>query len=201
MVRIIYEEARRLNDLLKSLLDVTRVQNGNLRINRDWESLEEVIGSVLRRVEEHTIDRHVRANVPSDLPLLQIDATLIEQVFLNLIDNAFKHSLSDQSVDVDVAVRDDNVVVSVIDHGQGVRGDQLDDIFDKFYRNEKAASGGLGLGLTIARGIVQAHSGRIWATHTPGGGLTIHFTLPLSGAPPRLNGIELAEDGSHQEPA
>jgi two-component system sensor histidine kinase KdpD len=201
MIRIIYEEARHLNGLLKSLLDVTRVQSGNLHLSRDWESLEEVIGSVLRRVEEQTIDRHVRANVPSDLPLLQVDATLIEQVFLNLIDNAFKHSLSDQSVDVDVAVRDDSVVIAVIDHGRGVRDDQLDDIFDKFYRNEKVASGGLGLGLTIARGIVQAHGGRIWATHTPGGGLAVYFTLPLSESPPRLSGIDLAEDGSQQEPS
>ncbi len=201
MIRIIYEEARHLNNLLKSLLDVTRVQSGNLHVSREWESLEEVIGSVLRRVEEQTIDRHVRTNVPSDLPLLQIDATLIEQVFLNLIDNAFKHSLSDQSVDVDVAVRDDSVVIAVIDHGRGVRDDQLDDIFDKFYRNEKVASGGLGLGLTIARGIVQAHGGRIWATHTPGGGLAVHFTLPLSESPPRLSGMDLAEDESHQEPS
>jgi two-component system sensor histidine kinase KdpD len=201
MCRMIHDEGRRLNDLLKSLLDVTRLQAGTLHVSREWESLEEVIGSVLRRVEEQTIDRHVRTNVPSDLPLLQIDATLIEQVLLNLIDNAFKHSLSEHSVDIDVAVRDDAVLVSVIDHGQGVRADELDHIFDKFYRNEKVASGGLGLGLTIARGIVQAHGGRIWATHTPGGGLTIHFTLPLTGSPPHLTAIELLEEGTRQEPA
>jgi two-component system sensor histidine kinase KdpD len=201
MYKMIHDEGRRLNDLLKSLLDVTRVQGGNLHISREWESLEEVIGSVLRRIEEQTIDRHVRTNVPSDLPLLQIDATLIEQVLLNLIDNAFKHSLSEQSVDVDVQVRDEGVLVSVIDHGRGVRADELDHIFDKFYRNEQVVSAGLGLGLTIARGIVQAHGGRIWASHTPGGGLTIHFTLPMSGSPPRLTGIENMEEGTRQEPA
>jgi two-component system sensor histidine kinase KdpD len=203
MCRMIHDEGRRLNDLLKSLLDVTRLQGGNFQVSRDWESMEEVIGSVLRRIEEQTIDRHVRANVPSDLPLLQIDATLVEQVILNLVDNAFKHSLSEQSVDVDVAVRDESVLVSVIDHGRGVRADELDHIFDKFYRNEAVISGGLGLGLTIARGIVQAHGGRIWATHTPGGGLTIHFTLPLplGGSPPGLLGIEAMEEGARQEPA
>lgn len=199
MCRMIHDEGKRLNDLLKSLLDVTRLQGGNLKVNREWESLEEVIGSVLRRVEEQTIDRQVRTNIPSDLPLLQIDATLVEQVLLNLIDNAFKHSFSEQSVDIDVTVKDEAVLVSVIDHGQGVRADELDHIFDKFYRNEKVASGGLGLGLTIARGIVQAHGGRIWAAHTPGGGLTVHFTLPLIGSPPRLTGIEPSEEGTRQE--
>jgi len=201
MCRMIHDEGRHLNDLLKSLLDVTRLQGGNLQIKRDWESLEEVVGSVLRRVEDNTVDRHVRTNIPSDLPLLQIDATLIEQVLLNLIDNAFKHSFTEQSVDVDMAVRDGAVLISVIDHGRGVRVDELDHIFDKFYRSEKVASGGLGLGLTIARGIVQAHGGRMWATHTPGGGLTVHFTLPLSGSPPHLTRIETIEESARLDPA
>jgi two-component system, OmpR family, sensor histidine kinase KdpD len=200
MYKMIHDEARRLNDLLKSLLDVTRLQGGNLHINREWESLEEVIGSVLRRVEEQTVDRRVRTSVPGDLPLVQIDATLIEQLLLNLIDNAFKHSMSDQSVEIDARLKDKEVLVSVVDHGRGVHADELEHIFDKFYRNEKVVSAGLGLGLTIARGIVQAHSGQIWAAHTPGGGLTIHFTLP-SGSPPQLAGMESFDDEERQEPA
>jgi two-component system sensor histidine kinase KdpD len=199
MYKMIHDEARRLNDLLKSLLDVTRLQGGNLHINREWESLEEIIGSVLARVEEQTIDRRVRTNLPSDLPLVQIDATLIEQLLLNLIDNAFKHSMSDRSVDIDVQLKEHEVLVSVVDHGRGVHADELDHIFDKFYRNEKVVSAGLGLGLTIARGIAQAHGGRIWAGHTMGGGLTIYFTLPTSSSPPQLGGIENVEGDGRQE--
>jgi two-component system sensor histidine kinase KdpD len=199
LCRMIHDEGRRLNELLRSLLDVTRLQGGNLHVNREWESLEEVIGSVLGRVEEQSIGRQIRANVPSDLPLVQVDATLIEQVLLNLVDNAFKHSLSERSVEIEVTVRDESVVVSVIDHGRGVRGDELDHIFDKFYRDEGGTSGGLGLGLTIARGIVQAHGGRMWAAHTSGGGLTIHFTLPVTGSPAWLAGIESLEEGTLQE--
>jgi two-component system sensor histidine kinase KdpD len=199
LCRMIHDEGCRLNELLRSLLDVTRLQGGNLHINREWESLEEVIGSVLGRVEEQTIGRHVRTNVPSDLPLLHVDATLVEQAMLNLVDNAFKHSLSERSVEIEVTVRDESVVVSVIDHGRGVRGDELDHIFDKFYRDEGGTSGGLGLGLTIARGIVQAHGGRMWAAHTSGGGLTIHFTLPVTGSPAWLAGIESLEEGTLQE--
>lgn len=193
MSRIINDEARRLNELLKSLLDVTRLQSGGLRVSREWESLEEVVGSALRRVDERTKGRHLRASVPSDLPLLQLDAILIEQVLLNLIDNAFKHSLSEQAVEVEAAVRGGEAVLAVIDHGKGIAGDELTKIFDKFYRSEGSTGGGLGLGLTIARGIVEAHGGRIWAAQTPGGGLTICLTLPLSAAPPHLTGLEAGE--------
>jgi two-component system sensor histidine kinase KdpD len=198
MARIIHEEARRLNELLKSLLDVTRLQSGGLKVTREWESIEEVVGSVLRRVDERSTGRHLRANVPSDLPLLQIDAILVVQVLLNLVDNAFKHSLSEQAVEIEAATRADELIVSVIDHGRGVGPDELTKIFDKFYRSDDTPGGGLGLGLTLARGIIQAHGGRIWATHTPGGGLTIQFTLPLSPAPPRLAGMEAADGPSTQ---
>ena len=145
---------------------------------------------MLRRVDERTTGRLLRANVPSDLPLLQVDAILLVQVLLNLVDNAFKHSHTDQAVEIDVAIRGDDAIVSVIDHGKGIPAEELTRIFDKFYRSAEAGAGGLGLGLTIARGIVEAHGGRIWAKPTPGGGLTFQFTLPLSPAPPRLAGLE-----------
>jgi|SRR5450631_474551 len=185
MARIINDEARRLNELLKSLLDVTRLQSGSLRVNRDWESLEEVVGSVLHRLDERAGGHRLLTNVPSDVPLLQIDAILIEQVLLNLVDNAFKHSVSEQPIEIEVAVRGtESAVVSVIDHGTGIHPFELTRIFDKFYRTDDSVGGGLGLGLTIARGIVEAHGGRIWAEETPGGGLTIQFTLPLSASAP-----------------
>jgi|HubBroStandDraft_6_1064221.scaffolds.fasta_scaffold16257_4 two-component system sensor histidine kinase KdpD len=196
MARIINDEARRLNELLKSLLDITRLQSGSLHVNRDWESLEEVIGSVLHRIDERVSGRRLLTNVPSDLPLLHIDAILIEQVLLNLVDNAFKHAISDQPIEIDVATRGaEAAVVSVIDHGSGIDPSELTRIFDKFYRSDASIGGGLGLGLTIARGIIDAHGGRIWASETPGGGLTIQFALPLSaGAPgPVVGGLEPLE--------
>jgi two-component system sensor histidine kinase KdpD len=198
MARIIHDEARRLNELLKSLLDITRLQSGSLHVNRDWESLEEVVGSVLNRIDERVRGRHLLTNVPSDLPLLHIDAILIEQVLLNLIDNAFKHSISDQPIEIDIATRGaESAIVSVIDHGTGIDPSELTRIFDKFYRSGASLGGGLGLGLTIARGIIEAHGGRIWATQTAGGGLTIQFTLPLStGAPGPVVGMEPFESAS-----
>jgi two-component system, OmpR family, sensor histidine kinase KdpD len=196
MARIIHDEARRLNELLKSLLDITRLQSGSLHVNRDWESLEEVIGSVLGR-SENRAGRHLLTSIPSDLPLLHVDAILIEQVLLNLVDNAIKHAASDHPIEIEVAARgSDSVVVSVIDHGAGIHPTEMTRIFDKFYRGGPPSGGGLGLGLTIARGIVGAHGGRMWANPTAGGGLTIQFTLPLNaGAPGPVMGSEPIEEG------
>jgi two-component system, OmpR family, sensor histidine kinase KdpD len=198
MARIINDEARRLNELLKSLLDVTRLQSGGLHVNRDWESLEEVVGSVLNRIDERVRGRHLLTNVPSDLPLIHIDAILIEQVLLNLVDNAFKHSLLDQPIEIEIGTRGaEAAIISVIDHGTGIDPSELTRIFDKFYRSAASLGGGLGLGLTIARGIVEAHGGRIWAAQTAGGGLTIQFTLPLNaGAPGPVLGMEPFESAS-----
>jgi two-component system sensor histidine kinase KdpD len=167
-----------------------------LRVNRDWESLEEVIGSVLRRIEEQRILglRQLRTHVPSDLPLLQIDAILIEQVLSNLVDNALTYAGNDFPVEIDVTTRGDReVLVSVIDHGQGIPSDEFAHIFEKFYRGADNGGPGLGLGLTLARGIVEAHGGKIWATHTRGGGLTVQFTLPLASEAPQMKEPEFSE--------
>jgi two-component system sensor histidine kinase KdpD len=196
MSRLINDEAKRLSDLLKSLLDVTRLQSGGLKVNRDWESLEEVIGSVLRRVDERRgLGRwQLRTHVPSDLPLLQFDAILIEQVLINLIDNALTYAGNDFPIEINIATRGEReVMISVIDHGEGIRNEELPHIFDKFYRSNGTTGHGLGLGLTLARGIVDAHRGKMWATHTPGGGLTVQFTLPAANTAPRMIEAELSE--------
>jgi two-component system sensor histidine kinase KdpD len=193
MAKIVNDEARRLNELLKSLLDVTRLESGGLTVNRDWESLEEVIGSVLGRVDESVGRHHLLTNVPSNVPLLNMDATLLEQVLVNLVDNALKYSGSDGPIEIGVAVEQGReVLVSVVDHGRGISESELTRVFDKFYRTRQHVGSGLGLGLTIARGIVQAHGGRMWASMTPGGGLTMQFTLPLGGRAPEMPEAELS---------
>lgn len=196
MSRLINDEAKRLSELLKSLLDVTRLQSGGLKVNRDWESLEEVIGSVLRRVDERRgLGRwQLRTHVPSDLPLLQFDAILIEQVLINLIDNALTYAGNEFPIEINIAARGDrDVMISVIDHGAGIRNEELPHIFDKFYRSDGTTGNGLGLGLTLARGIVEVHGGKMWATHTRGGGLTVQFTLPVAATAPHMMDADLGE--------
>jgi two-component system sensor histidine kinase KdpD len=196
MSRLINEEAKRLSELLKSLLDVTRLQAGKLEVNRDWESLEEVVASVLRRLEQRTglVEWRLRAHVDQELPPLEIDAVLIEQVLMNLIANALAYAGGELPIHIKICARDENtVLISVSDHGKGIPSDELARIFDKFYRSRGSAGPGLGLGLTLARGIVEAHGGRIWATPTPGGGLTVEFTLPITSATPTATEEVLSE--------
>ena len=165
-------------------------------MNRDWESLEEVVGSVLRRVDERRdLGRwQLRTNLPSDLPLVQIDAILIEQVLTNLVDNALTYAGNDFPIELAIALRGDReVLVSVIDHGGGLRKEELPHIFDKFYRSGGTRSAGLGLGLTLARGIVEAHGGKMWATPSNGGGLTVQFTLPVTSEAPAMVEAEMSE--------
>jgi two-component system sensor histidine kinase KdpD len=197
MSRLIHEEAKRLSELLKSLLDVTRLQAGKLDVNRDWESLEEVVASVLRRLEQRTglVEWRLRAHVAKDLPVLEIDAVLIQQVLMNLIDNALAYAGGDLPIQINICRHDeDAVLVSVSDHGKGIPNDELTRIFDKFHRSRGSSGSGLGLGLTLARGIVEAHGGKIWATPTPGGGLTVEFTLPTTSAAPTTTEEGLSED-------
>jgi two-component system sensor histidine kinase KdpD len=179
---IINAEARRLNELLRSLLDVTRLQSGSLHLSRSWQRLEGVVGRVRGTIENRAPNRSLLTRLPSDLPPLYIDPILVEQVLLNLLDNAHKYSPNDDPVEIAVARDAGSVNVSVIDHGTGVGSGELPRIFERFYRGGGAAPGGLGLGLTIAQGIVQAHGGRIWAAPTAGNGLTVTFTLPTGGA-------------------
>jgi len=181
---IIHAEARRLNELLRSLLDVTRLQSGQLHLSRSWQSLEGLVGRLREQVESRAPNRALLIRLPPHLPPLYIDPILIEQVLLNLVDNAVKYSGNGDpiEIDFDVAAGRASVTASVIDHGTGVDLAEMPRIFERFYRGAGSAPGGLGLGLTIARGIVEAHGGRIRAEQTAGGGLTIQFILPTGGA-------------------
>jgi two-component system sensor histidine kinase KdpD len=183
MSGIINAEARRLNELLRSLLDVTRLQAGALHLSRSWQSFEGVVARVRAQLEGRSPGRSLVTRLPPGLPPLYIDPILVEQVLLNLLDNALKHSTNDDPIEIVAAPDGSSVRVEVIDHGTGVGPAELPRIFERFYRGGGAAPGGLGLGLTIARGIVRAHGGQIWASPTEGRGLTVTFTLPLEGEP------------------
>jgi two-component system sensor histidine kinase KdpD len=134
-----------------------------------------------RRLEGHPVS----TDLPATLPLVPIDGALIEQVFFNLLDNAVKYTPEGCPIEITARASNGAVAVSFADRGPGLPADDLDRVFEKFYRAKAAtARGGAGLGLTICQAIVGAHGGRIWAENRPGGGLVFHFTLPLSEGPP-----------------
>jgi two-component system sensor histidine kinase KdpD len=156
-----------------------------------------VIGVALIRLDARLSTHPVRTNLPADLPLVSVDDILLEQVFINLLENAAKYTPPGSPIEVSATARDGEVTVSVADRGPGIpSGDELR-IFDKFYRASQGDTvGGVGLGLTICRGIIQAHGGRIWAERRAGGGAVLRFTLPQDGTPPAPLAEDLIEEGS-----
>jgi two-component system sensor histidine kinase KdpD len=184
LLEALHEEAERLNRLVQNLLEMTRLESGALRLHADWHPLEEVVGAALGRFAKLFGERTVLTHIPLDLPLVRIDDVLIEQVLINLLDNALKYTPAGTAVEVKAAVRDGSILVDVADRGPGLAPGEEARIFDKFHRAEGSHVRGAGLGLAICRGIVQAHGGRIWAENRPGGGLSVRFTLPIPEAPP-----------------
>jgi two-component system sensor histidine kinase KdpD len=191
MLDTIYEEAGRMERLVNNLLDMTRLESGGLVLKREWQPLQEVVGSALRHLDRRLSGREVRADLPPDLPLVQIDGVAVEQVLVNLIDNAIEYTPADVAVEiVGRAAAEGGVVVEVADRGPGLPPGTEQRVFDKFFRARTAggqARLGVGLGLAICRGIVGAHGGTITAANRPGGGAVFRFTLPSTGRPPAVD--------------
>jgi two-component system sensor histidine kinase KdpD len=180
-----YDEAERLNRLVGNLLDMTRLESGAVQVQKEWQPLEEVVGAALTRLDERLREHPVTVSLPPDGPLAPLDSVLIEQVLINLLENAIKYTPSGSPIEISATRARDAVTVTIADRGPGIPPGDVQRVFDKFYRARSGdGSGGVGLGLTICRGIVEAHGGRIWVENRPGGGAAFRFTLPLEGTPP-----------------
>jgi two-component system sensor histidine kinase KdpD len=177
------QEAERLNRLVGNLLDMTRLEAGALRLVREPCEVGDVIGAALEQSSGMLTDRQVHVNAPQDLPLVPMSFVLIQQVLVNLLDNAVKYSSPNAPIEISAHLTDGEVQIKVADRGVGIPVDDLTRVFDKFFRvQHPGRSGGSGLGLTICRGIVELHGGRIWAQERLGGGTIVVFGLPLAAA-------------------
>jgi two-component system sensor histidine kinase KdpD len=175
------QEAERLNRFVGNLLDMTRIEARALKVSRDPCDLQDVIGAALEPLDERLRGRTLRVEVPPDLPLVPMDFVLMAQVLVNLLDNALKYSPASAPIEVRARVEDSQAVIEIADHGIGVPREDLERVFDKFYRVQRPGQvTGTGLGLSICKGIVEAHGGRIWAQNRPGGGTLITVALPLN---------------------
>ena len=178
-----YEEAERLNRLVGNLLDMTRLEAGALAIHLEPCDVQDVIGAALNQMGNRLQGRTVRVDVPAGLPLVPLDFVPMVQVLVNLLDNALRYSPPEQPVDVIVRPKDHQIEIEVADRGMGIPPDDLEHIFDRFYRLQRPGdAGGTGLGLSICRGIVEAHGGTIRARNRPGGGASLAITLPLGAS-------------------
>ncbi|MGE5391903.1 MAG: ATP-binding protein [Deltaproteobacteria bacterium] len=177
--------ALRMNRVVNNLLDMARLESGYLHLNRDWCDIQDIIGVTLRENGEIMQDHPIRVEIPETTSLIMVDYALIEQVLTNLLYNAAKYSPSGSEILVQVEEDADDLVVSVVDQGNGIAPGDEEKIFEKFYRLESPGNvSGTGLGLSICRGIIEAHEGRIWAQNQPGHGTILSFALPVDHRDP-----------------
>jgi two-component system sensor histidine kinase KdpD len=180
----IREQARRTAQLVDNLLEMARLQTGGVTLRRDWQSLEELVGSAIASIESALAGHRLDIRIPADLPLLHCDGALIERVIVNLLENAAKHTPAGTHVGVTAGTTESEIEITVWDDGPGLPPGDPDALFDKFTRGGRESRvPGVGLGLAICRAIVAAHGGRIIAAPRTGGGARFTFTLPLASAP------------------
>jgi two-component system sensor histidine kinase KdpD len=182
--RAIADEARRMGALVTNLLEMARIESGEVKLRRQWHSVEEVVGGALKSAQAALVHHRVDVHVARDLPLVEMDATLIERVLYNLLENAGKYTLPGTPIAVTADVAGAELAVSIADRGPGIPEGQEESIFDKFTRGRsESATPGVGLGLAISRAIVAAQRGSLRAENNAGGGASFTLTLPL-GVPP-----------------
>ncbi len=181
-VEAIEQEAQRLNRIVGNLLDLSRVEAGSLRPEMGWYDLGALIDDVLGRLRATTAGHAVVAKIPDDLPPVLLDYVEIDQVLSNLIENATKYAPPGTPIELTVDRTEDHLVIDVLDRGPGIPPSALPRLFEPFFRVDGLGPRphGTGVGLTVARGLIGAHGGRIWAENRPGGGARFAFTLPLA---------------------
>jgi two-component system sensor histidine kinase KdpD len=187
LLEAVEEETDHLNDLVGNLLDMSRIEAGSLKPQRQWNDLGEILRSVLGGMKKALAQHSVVAEIPSDLALVPVDFVEIEQVFRNLLSNSAKYSPPETTIRVSARQEGSWVLVEVQNEGPSIPEDYLERIFDKFFRvTAREQITGTGLGLSICKGIVEAHGGRIWAENLPGG-MAFKFLLPMTweGSGPR----------------
>jgi PAS domain S-box-containing protein len=181
-LRIIEEESDRLTEIIDNLLDMSQIEAGVLRITKEPMQLRKLIREVVDEMRMRTESHYFVVDLPADMPRVFADPRRIRQVLMNLIGNAIKYTKRGQ-ITVACEIDDKHVTVSVSDQGEGIPPQYLDKIFERFFQIDGTSTrrmGGSGLGLSISRGIVEAHNGKIWVESVQGQGSTFRFTLPLA---------------------
>ncbi|MBL9123802.1 MAG: GAF domain-containing protein, partial [Planctomycetaceae bacterium] len=188
LLTTVYEESDHLSRLVENLLRLTQLNSDRFAVEKEWCPVEEVIGSALRRLERSVGSRVVRIQLPDELLMGQFDAVLVEQVLVNLLENALRYTPPESPITVRAGRDGQGIAISVEDEGPGIAPHELESIFETFQRGSRAKtdSRGAGLGLAICRAIVQAHGGTIRASNRPGRGAAFRFWLPVEELPAEI---------------
>jgi two-component system sensor histidine kinase KdpD len=190
LLQSIVDESRRLGRLVENLLDMARLDSGSMTVNRQWQVLEEIVGVALHSLSRDLSRHNVLVSIPVNFPLLNVDGILIEQVLVNLLENASRYTPEGSTIEITACELDRSVAISVADNGPGLPAGTELAVFDKFFRGAAVAPDGrrgVGLGLAICQAIVAAHGGTIAASNRPQGGAEFVVRLPCSETPPRVD--------------
>lgn len=176
------EEAERLNRLVGNLLDITRLEAEAMQLHREDCDIQELIGSSLEQTGSPLKGRQINVEIPAKLPLVSLDFVLFSRVLVNIIDNALKYSPPEKPIDIRTKISGHSLEITIADRGDGVPAEDLERIFDKFYRVQRPDNvSGTGLGLSISKGIVEAHGGTVRAENRRGGGSIFTIRVPVEG--------------------
>lgn len=182
---MIYEESLHMQRMVENLLDLTRLQSGQIVLGREWQAIEEIVGSAVAVLKRRSKLRAVQVDVPADLPLIRCDNALLERVLVNLLENADRYSPADAVITVQADVFEGKMRLMIIDQGVGIPPEEQEKVFDPFYRLGQRGTG-FGLGLTICRTIIEASGGEIWLRSALGAGTTVCLTLPIPPDAPAM---------------
>jgi K+-sensing histidine kinase KdpD len=207
MLEVIDEECDRLNRFIEGLVEMARIEAGELRLRRRWGTMDEIITAALARAAKVTSRQQIQVAIEPDLPVVRVDARAVSEVVYTLLENAAKYSPAGTTVGVSASRRDEKMVeVRVEDQGRGIAVELRERVFDKFFRAmhegdaNKSLPQGTGMGLAIARGIVEAHSGHIWIEGGAGNrGTRVVFTLPIGDDDEADNPVAAAPDHAQAE--
>lgn len=183
--RAIVDEAERMSNLINNILDMARLDSDVVELNKQWIPLDEIIGTVLTRLQKQLAGRPLKVKLPSGIPMVYADAVMIEQVLINLLENAIRYTPPGSGLEITAEASENAVEIAVADHGPGIPKGLEDRLFEKFYQaRHEAAQSGVGLGLAICRAIVEVHDGHIHAQNRPSGGAVFTFVLPVDQPQP-----------------
>ena len=185
LLRAISEGAQRMNRFVTNLLDMARIESGILKPNREWCDILDIVGVAAKEVRDILPEQCLAVTAPPEIPLVEVDFGLVEQVLINLLENAAKYSPTGTTISLVVNIGNSELKVSVLDHGPLIPESDRDHVFDKFFRLRSAKHvTGTGIGLSISRAMIEAQGGRLWVEAGPDGGNAFQFVLPVGGDQP-----------------